>query len=116
MDKAWTMKKGKKDEFIPPFVRFERKMFFESSEWRELTGAEKLLYIYIKAKYNGSNDGRIKLTYGELKGAKGLSSSRTFAKAQRGLIKKGWITRSKFGGLYRYYNLYQLTWKFDSMK
>ena len=61
-----------------------------------------LLYLHIKAKYNGSNNGKIRLPYSELEGINGISSPKTISKAQQELIDKGWITKTKHGGLYRY--------------
>ena len=99
----------------PPFIRCEKDMLLNCKEWKELTSAAKLLYVYIKLKYNGSNNGKIRLPYSELRGIKGISSSKTISNAQSELIKKGWISVTQHGGMYRYFNLYKLTWRFDRL-
>jgi predicted transcriptional regulator len=90
-----------------------RKML-RSEAWKDLNAAAKILYIYIKGKYNGSNNGDIRLYYSELKGVKGCSSSATVSKASKELQEKGWIKRKKLGGLYRYCNEYELTGEHDA--
>ena len=91
-------------------------MLFNCSGWKDLSSSAKLLYIYIKSKYNGSNNGEIKLSYSELSGVKGISSSRTISKAQSELTEKEWIQIITHGGLYRYSTLYKLTWRFDTLR
>jgi len=99
----------------PPFIRCEKDMLLNCEEWKELLPSAKLLYIYIKSKYNSFNNGEISLSYSELAGIKGISSSKTISKAQSELIKKGWISVTQHGGMYRYFNLYKLTWRFDKL-
>jgi hypothetical protein len=99
----------------PPFARLEKDMLLNCSGWKDLSPSAKLLYMYIKAKYNGSNNGEIKLSYSELSGVKGISSSRTISKAQLELTTKEWIEITTHGGMYRYSNLYKLTWRFDNL-
>lgn len=102
----------RKDRGHKSFVMLPRKML-RRKEWKELNPAAKILYLYLKAKYNGSNNGEIRLYYSELKGIKGISSPSTISKATRELENEGWIERTKKGGLYRYFNEYKLTGKFD---
>jgi hypothetical protein len=109
-------RQNKHSRSSPPFVRLGRDMIFNCAEWRKLKPASKLLYICIKAKYNGSNNGKIGLTYSELKGYKGLSSPSTISKAQDELIKNNWIKITHHGGLFRYFNLYELTWMHDELQ
>ena len=78
----------------------------KSEEWKSLSNSAKLIYIYLKAKYNGRNADKLRLTYTELKRE---FSSATISKAFRALEKNGWVERTKYGGLFRYYNLYKLT-------
>lgn len=94
------------------FVMLPRKML-RGSQWKNLSPAAKILYIHLKSKYNGINNGSIRLHYSELQGIKGISSPSTISKAIKELEKKEWIKREKFGGLYRYYNEYKLTGKYD---
>jgi predicted transcriptional regulator len=90
-----------------------RGMLLKSLEWKGLSAAAKLAYLYIKAKYNGANNGGISLHYSELRGIKGLCSHATISKALKELEQKEWISRTKEGGLYGYSNHYKLTGKYD---
>ena len=94
------------------FVAIARKMLW-IEEWKKLTPAAKLFYVYLKAKYNGKNNGEILLHYSELKGIKGISSSSTIFRAIKELEDKGWIKRTQIGGLYRHNNEFELTGKYD---
>ena len=105
--------KSGKGYSAPSFVGLPRRMLLKCEAWKRLSAAAKILYTYIKAKYNGSNNGQIKLHYSEMKGVKGCSTNRTISKASKELQAKGWIERTKIGGLYRYENLYRLTFKYD---
>ena len=104
--------KRKKYSNFNDFVALPRKALY-SKEWHELGSAAKLLYIHLKAKYNGQNNGEICLSYSELRGIKGISSSSTISKAFYELEKKEWITHTFMGGLFRHINKYKLTGKYD---
>lgn len=106
--------KRKRDKRYNSFVPLSRKML-RCKEWKELSPRAKLLYIYIKSKYNGFNNGKIRLYYSELKGIRGLSSPATISKANKELESKGWVKRTRYGGLYRYFNEYRLTGKYDDL-
>ena len=95
----------------PPFVMLEKEML-KSKEWKELSKSAKIIYIYLKAKYNGHNADQLRLTYSELKDQ---FSPSTIAKALKELQKKGWVEKTKYGGLFRYYNLYKLTGKWGRL-
>jgi hypothetical protein len=95
------------------FVMPGRGMLLKSPERKSLSAAEKLAYIYLKAKFNGINNGGIRLYYSELKGVKGLSSHSTISKALKELEAKEWIKRTIKGGLYRHFNEFELTGKYD---
>ncbi len=88
-------------------------MLFHCDEWKVLSPSAKLLYLYLKARFNGSNNGKIRLSYSALSGIKGISSSATISKAMKELEESGWINRTKIGGLYRNNNEFRLTAKFD---
>lgn len=94
------------------FVMLPRKML-RSQEWAQLSTAAKLFYIHLKAKYNSNNNGDIRLHYSELKGIRGISSPATISEANKELEEKGWIRRTQHGGMFRYYNKYELTGTFD---
>ena len=97
------------------FVALPREWFHKSNcpEWKALSAAAKLLYEYLKAGWNGSNNGQITLHYSQLRGVKGISSSSTISKAFKELEQTGWINKSALGGLYRKTNQYELTGKHD---
>ena len=82
----------------------------QNPHWKELSHAEMIVYIYVKKNYNGGNNGKIPLKYSELSG---IFAPATTSKAIKGLIQKEWIEKTQHGGLYRYYCLYKLTWKYD---
>ena len=94
------------------FVLLERNTLM-SPQWKDLTHTEMLAYIYVKNNYNGSNNEQIPLKYSELKG---VMAPATLSKALKGLQSKGWIEKTKHGGLYRYFCLYKLTGQHDSIK
>ena len=95
------------------FVMLGRSMLLRDPEWQGLGISAKVAYVYLKAKFNGSNNGRIRLYYSELQQVRGLSSSSTISRAFKELEKKGWIKRTRLGGLHRYFNEYELTGKQD---
>jgi len=92
-----------------------RRMLLRCEEWKKLSPSAKLLYILLKAKFNGSNNGEIKLHYSELKGIKGLSSDSTISKAIKELEQNEWIKKTVCGGLFRHSNMFLLTGKYDDM-
>ena len=96
----------------PPFVMLEKDTMV-SAEWKGLSHTEMIAYVYVKKNYNGGNNGEIPLKYSELEG---VMSSATIVKALRGLESKGWIEKTKHGGMYRYYCLYKLTGTHDRLR
>lgn len=93
-------------------VGIERRTLKEE-HWRGLSATAKIFYIHLKGHYNGGNNGEIELPYSAMKDVQGFKTNRTISKAIMELESKGWITRKKIGGLYRYKNLYKLTFKYD---
>ncbi len=93
-------------------VGIERRIFKEEY-WQGLSAAAKIFYLHLKSRYNGSNNGKIKLPYSAMKNVRGCSNARTISRAVKELEAEGWITREKKGGLIRYDNLYGLTFKYD---
>lgn len=81
--------------------------------WRGLSAAAKIFYVHLKARYNGANNGDIKLPYSAMRGVKGCTTHRTISRAIKELEAKGWIKIKTRGGLYRHNNFYRLTWKHD---
>lgn len=85
----------------------------KQSHWRGLSAAAKIFYLHLKSRYNGSNNGEIRLSYRSMKDVKGCSNPRTIAAAIKELQEKGWIKIEERGGLYRHNNYYKLTFQHD---
>ncbi|MBI2094934.1 MAG: hypothetical protein HYT89_02065 [Candidatus Omnitrophica bacterium] len=96
---------------LPPFVPLDKRMLLHSPEWRDLGSSAKVLYMQIKAKHTGSNNGQIRLYYSELKG---MMADKTISRAFKQLEAKGWICREKIGGEHRWVNDIRLTGKYDA--
>ena len=110
-----TVKKGKRDKSGSSFVRLGRNLIFRCEQWRNLSPRAKVLYLTLKAKYNGSNNGEIRLCYSELRADASFRSPKSISGAIRELEKGEWIERVKRGGLFRYENRFRITGKFDAM-
>lgn len=82
-------------------------------DWRSLSAAAKIFYIHLKGRYNGANNGDIRLSYRAMKDVEGCSHPRSISAAVKELQRKGWIRIREHGGLYRHNNYYQLTFKHD---
>jgi len=95
-----------------PHVGLERKIL-KNESFRSLSGSARTFYLYLKGRYNGSNNGEIRLPYSAMKGVGGCSNPRTISRAIKELESKGWIKVKTRGGLYRHDNYYTLTWKYD---
>lgn len=93
-------------------IGIERRTLKEE-HWQGLSAAAKIFYIHLKGRYNGSNNGEIRLPYSAMSNVKGCCNARAISKAIKELEVKGWIMRKKKGGLYRYDNFYKLTFKYD---
>jgi hypothetical protein len=106
------VKKGKRN-YGASFIALDRKLIFRCPEFRQLSPRALTLYIYLKARFNGANNGKIQLHYSELKGVKGFCSKKSISVAFHELEGAGWIKRTRIGGMYRFQNEYQLTGQFD---
>lgn len=93
-------------------VGIERRTLKEDP-WRSLSAAAKIFYWHLKGRYNGANNGEIRLTYAAMRGVKGCSNDHAIARAVKELEKKKWIKIEKKGGLYRHNNFYTITFKYD---
>jgi hypothetical protein len=96
------------------FLMMGREMVLHCEEWKQLSPRAKILYLYIKAKHNGTNNGLIRLHYSELATVRGFGSPSTVANAFRELVKNGWITKSSKKWVDRTTNLYGLTGRYDT--
>lgn len=93
-------------------VGIERRTLKEE-HWQGLSAAAKIFYIHLKGRYNGQNNGNIKLSYGAMSDVIGCCNRHAISKAIKELETKGWIKRTRKGALYRYPNIFKLTWKYD---
>jgi hypothetical protein len=93
-------------------VGIERRTLKEEP-WRELSAPAKIFYLHLKGRFNGSNNGDIKLPYSAMRGVKGCSDNGTISRAVKELEATGWIKKKQFGGHTRWDNLYKLTFKYD---
>lgn len=82
----------------------------EGAEFKKLTHSEIIAYLFIRKNYVPGKDTKIFLSYKDISD---ILSSRTFSRAIKGLLDKGWIKRTQHGGLHRYYNYFEITWKYD---
>lgn len=99
----------KKRNRYPPFVMLPNELI-DSKAWKELSCYAVRVYIEIKHKYNGKNDGNLSYTYRE--GIKIMNKKR-FTKALRELVNNGLIDIIRSGGLYKKCNIFGLSerWK-----
>jgi len=109
------MSRKAKLKSCPPFIWLSRRLLLKDENWKQLSPAAKVLYLYLKSKFNGSNNGKIKLQYVKLQTIRGFKNPRVISAAFKELEIKEWIKRQKVGGLYRYRNEYQLTGKYDEL-
>lgn len=70
----------------------------DSVAWRALSWAEKGLYLAMRRKLSGSNNGNIDATLGTLRHA-GITSSASLAKGLRSLMTAGFIAKTRQGGV-----------------
>ena len=100
----------KKRNKYPPFVMLPNKMI-DSKAWQELSCYARTVYIEIKRRYNGKNDGNLSYTYRE--GIKIMSKKR-FTKALKELLNNGLIDIIRSGGLFNRCSIFGLSdrWKF----
>jgi hypothetical protein len=96
----------------PPFVFLNNKTLW-NEEWLGLLTSRQVIYLNIKNKYNGINNGRIYLPYTEFQ--EQFRSKNTFYDSLDDLAKEGWINRKKKGGRQRFYYHYYLTGKYDDI-
>lgn len=97
----------------PPFVMIKKELL-RSPEWKELSKPTKLVYIYLRAKFNGSNADDLRLPYTEVKQYLGLSSATT-TKSFKELANKEWVERTQYGGLHRFSTSYKLIGKWGRL-
>ena len=80
----------------PPFVMLRRDLL-KDPDWRELSSSSKIVYIYLRAKFNYKTFSEVSLAYSEIKD---MFSTRTISKAFQSLQNTGFIVKTKHGGLF----------------
>lgn len=102
----------KKKNRMPPFVGLSRQML-NGREWRcGLSSSAKVLYIHLKNKYVGHNNGELCLHYSEMKD---VMAPGTIWRAFKELEQKGWIVKDhRVGGEHRFNVFYKLTGQYDN--
>ena len=70
----------------------------DSVAWRALSWAERGLYVAMRRKLMGTNNGNIEATLGALRHA-GVTSSASLAKGLRALTIAGFINKTRQGGI-----------------
>ena len=89
---------------------------WRSEEWDKLTPMEKLLYLEVKSRYDGRNNGKIyvPITKLEQKYSRKVVSKIYGAGDKKGTLEqKEWVETHLNGGYYRYKRYFKLTWKYD---
>lgn len=82
-----------------------------SPEWRrELRSSAKVVYIHLRDRCVGWNNGDIMLKYEDVAD---LMAPATFSRALKQLEAQGWIEKTMIGGLHRHLNKFRLTGKHD---
>jgi predicted transcriptional regulator len=87
---------GRKKLKSPPFVMV-RIDLLKDLEWRNLSSSSKVIYIYLRSKFNRRTFSEVTLAYSEVKD---MMSTKTISRAFKELQAKGFIEKKKQGGLY----------------
>lgn len=91
------MKRSKYKDPEGGHVRLYWKLL-DSPAFLSLSWADRCLYLALKRKMNGSNNGNIEASLGSLRAA-GFTSSATLAKGLRALLTVGLIDKTRQGVL-----------------
>lgn len=86
------MKKQKSKPFIMVF-----KALLKDPSWRKLSNSAKIIYIYMRGKFNSETLSVVTLAYSEMQD---MMSSRTISKGFKELQEAGFIEKVKQGGLF----------------
>ena len=73
-----------------------RKDLLKDKEWQKLSNSAKILYIYLRGKFNHKTLGEVTLAYSEVK----FMNSATVSRGFKLLQEKGFIEKTKKGGLF----------------
>ena len=81
---------------LPPFVALFKALLKDPC-WRALSSSAKIVYIYMRSKFNTSTYSEVSLAYSEIID---MLSSKTISRAFKELENNGFIEKTKLGGLY----------------
>ena len=90
------------------FVAFP-KAILESNEYATLTLPERALLLDVFAQYNGRNNGSLSAAW-TLVSKRGWRSRDTLGRALHGLLEKGFLQKTRQGGLHRRCSFYAVSW------
>ncbi len=98
---------GRKKEKAKSFVMVYRALLKDPT-FQGLSNSAKVLYIYLRAKFNRKTYSEVSLAYSEVK----FMSSKTVSRCFKELQEKGFIKKIKHGGLYGGVTTYKFTGEF----
>jgi hypothetical protein len=87
---------GRSKRKAPAFVMI-RKDLLRDPNWRKLSSSAKIIYIYLRAKFNYGTFNEVSLSYSEVLD---IMTSKTISNAFKDLQSAGFIEKTKHGGLY----------------
>ena len=80
---------------LPPFVAVRRDLL-KNPEWRKLSSSAKVLYIYMRSKFNYKTLSEVSMSYSEMKD---MLAAPTLSRAFKELMTSNFIEKTKQGGL-----------------
>jgi len=81
---------------LPPFVALY-KALLKDQNWRKLSSSSKVVYVYLRNKFNTNSLSQVSLSYVEIGD---MMSTGTVNRAFKELQQKGFIEKTKQGGLF----------------
>lgn len=81
---------------LPPFVAMTQALL-KDPEFRKLSNSAKVLYMYLRSKFNCVTFSEVTLSYGEIED---MMSAKTISRAFKDLQEAKFIVKTKHGGLY----------------
>jgi len=75
-------------------IRFD---LLKDPGWRKLSSSAKVIYIYMRSKFNYKTFSEVSLAYSEMED---MMSSKTISRTFKELENGGWIEKAKKGGLF----------------
>ena len=97
----------KKQKSPTPFIMV-RKDLLKDKEWQELPNSAKILYIYLRGKFNHKTLSEVSLAYSEVK----FMNTSTISRGFKILQEKGFVEKTKKGGLFGGVTTYRFIGKY----